>query len=187
MKKIFLVFFIFISFVNAQTDYEKALILIKNKHIQKAHKILLKEKKKGNLEAFYTLGQIYLSKNTIFYDKIEAYNHFVEAANKGNAKSQLIIGRFFLQGKIVKKDYKKAMYYFKEASKQKLYKANCYIAYMYANGLGVFPNFGRANVFAKDGYKKGYKLCKKVWKDFHLEKYPKDKSFKFGKYLKPVK
>ncbi len=186
MKKISLIFFIFLSFLNAQGDYQKALKLIKENHIIKAHNLLLKEKDKGNLDAFYTLGKIYLSKDTIFHDKIEAYNYFVEAANKNHAKSQLMIGRFFLRGKIVKKDYKKAMYYFKEASKQKLYKANCFIAYMYANGLGVFPNFGRANAFAKDGYKKGYKLCKKVWTTFHLEKYPKDEGFKFGEYLKPI-
>ena len=117
-----------------------------------------------------------------------AYNLFVDDANNNkNPNSQLMVGRFFLQGnKLIEKDYEKAMYYFTLASKQKLYEANCYIAYMYANGLGALTNFGRAHVFAKNEYKKGNKLCVKVWNDFNLSKYPQDKGFKFGDYLQPV-
>ena len=118
------------------------------------------------------------------YEK--AYNLFVDDANNGNAKSQFMLGKFFLQeNKLIKKDYEKALHYFKLSSKQKFYEANCYIAYMYANGFGVFPNFGRANAFAKKEYEKGNKLCIKVWNDFNLSKYPQDKGFKVGDYLKP--
>lgn len=187
MKKLSISAFLLISILNANSNYEKALNEIENKNIKKAYNLLQKEKEDGNLDAFYTLGKILLSKKTKFFNEIKAYNLFVEAANKNHAKSQVMIGRFFLQGKIVEKDYEKALYYFEEASKQKFYKANCYIAYMYARGLGVFPNFGRAHVFAKDEYKKGNKLCIKIWKDYNLSKYPKDKSFKFKSYIKPIK
>jgi len=176
------------SYSQSSEQLKEAISLINKKiNLDKAYNLLLQSSKAGNLNATYTLGKFYLSKITPYYDKINAYNTLLKAANANHSKSQLIIGKFFLQGKIVEKDYEKAMYYFKEASKQKLYDANCYIAYMYATGKGVFPNFGRAAVFAKDEYKKGNKLCKKIWKDYNLDKYPQDKSWKIGDYLKPVK
>ncbi|WP_122893248.1 tetratricopeptide repeat protein [Arcobacter peruensis] len=139
------------------------------------------------LEEKYKLAKKYSSKKSKNYDIKKAYNILVDNVNKNHAKSQLLIGRFFLIGAAVEKDYEKALYYFKEASKQKEYNANCYIAYMYASGKGVFPNFGRANVFAKSEYERGNKVCKKVWKDYNLGKYPKDKGWNIGDYNKPVK
>ena len=141
----------------------------------------------NDLEKNYKLAKIYSSKSTKPYDIKKAYNLLVDNVNKNHAKSQVLIGKFFLIGAAVDKDYEKALYYFKEASKQKEYNANCYIAYMYASGKGVFPNFGRAHVFAKDEYKKGNKICKKVWKDYNLGKYPKDKGWNIGNYNKPIK
>lgn len=187
MKKTVVALSILSNLLFATTNYyDEALKYIKNKDIDKAYTLLLLSKENKNLDAYYTLGKIYLSKKTKYYDKIKAYNSFVYAANKGHAKSQLIAGRLFLQGITTPKDYDKALYYFKEASKQKEYKANCYISYMYASGKGAFPNFGRAHIFAKKQYEKGDKLCKKVWRDYNLAKYPKDKGWQIGDYNKPV-
>ncbi|MGM0518434.1 MAG: tetratricopeptide repeat protein, partial [Campylobacterota bacterium] len=157
------------------------------KDIDKGYTLLLLAIENDNLKAYYTLGKIYLSKTTKYHDETKAYNHFVYSANKGYAKSQNMLGKLFLFGITTEVDFKKALHYFKKASKQKYYDANCFIAYMYASGKGVFPNFGRAHVFAKDEYKKGNKLCKRVWRDYNLGKYPKDEGFKVGDYLKPVK
>ena len=135
----------------------------------------------------YQLAKDYSSKKSKEYDIKKAYNLLVDNVNENHAKSQILIARFFLIGLAVEKDYEKALYYFKEASKQKEYTANCYIAYMYASGKGVFPNFGRAHVFAKSEYEHGNKICKKVWKDYNLGKYPEDKGWNIGKYNKPLK
>ena len=140
-----------------------------------------------NQDIKYELAKEYSSKKSKDYDLKKAYNLLVDNVNENHAKSQLLIGRFFLIGLAVDKDYEKALYYFKEASKQKEYTANCYIAYMYASGKGVFPNFGRAHVFAKSEYERGNKVCKKVWKDYNLGKYPKDKGWNIGDYNKPIK
>jgi uncharacterized protein len=135
----------------------------------------------------YELAKEYSSKKNKDYDIKKAYNLLVDNVNENHAKSQLLIGRFFLIGLAVDKDYEKALYYFKEASKQKEYTANCYISYMYASGKGVFPNFGRAHIFAKSEYERGNRVCKKVWKDYNLGKYPKDKGWNIGDYNKPIK
>lgn len=187
MKSFLLIFFL-TSLCFANSSLQNALILINSKkNINQAYKILNDLSKKGNIKAQYNLAKLYLYPKTKYFNQTKAYNIFVKLANNNHSKSQIVIGRFFLQGKIVKKDYQKAMYYFKLASKQKEYNANCYIAYMYANGLGVYPNFGRANIFAKDEYIRGNKLCIKLWKRFNLEKYPVDNGFKIGHYLKPIK
>jgi len=141
----------------------------------------------NKIEKRYQLAKLYSSKKTKNYAIKKAYNLLVDNVNENHAKSQLLLGRFLLIGAAVDIDYEKALYYFKEASKQKEYDANCYIAYMYASGKGVFPNFGRAHIFAKSEYKKGNKICQKVWKDFNLGKYPKDKGWNIGDYNKPIK
>jgi TPR repeat protein len=158
-----------------------------NKDIPYAHKLLLKASSKGSIEATYNLAKLYSSKKTKYYDTIKSYNLLVDNVERNHAKSQTMIAKYFLFGIAVPKDYEKSLYYFKKASKQKEFNANCYIAYIYANAKGVYPNFGRAHVFAKDEYKKGNKVCKKVWKDYNLAKYPKDKGWKFGDYNEPIR
>ncbi|MDZ7820073.1 MAG: tetratricopeptide repeat protein [Aliarcobacter sp.] len=174
-----------------KANHELGLIYLKGdgiaKNLNQAVEYFQKASDLGNLESTYTLGKIYLSQQTQYYNPKKAYNTFVDAANENHGKSLLMIGRFLLMGEIVDKDYEKALHYFKLASKQKEYEANCYIAYMYAAGMGVFPNFGRANTFAKDQYKKGNKLCVKVWDDYNLGKYPKDNGWKIGDYNEPVR
>jgi TPR repeat protein len=171
--------------------HELGLIYLKGdgiaKNLNEAYNYFQKASDLGNLESTYLLGKIYLSQKTKYYNPKKAYNAFIDAANKDHAKSQLMIGRFLLMGEIVDKDYEKALYYFKLASKQKEYDSNCYIAYMYASGMGVFPNFGRAHNFAKNEFKKGNKLCAKVWNDYNLGKYPKDDGWKIGDYNEPIK
>ena len=56
-------------------------------------------------------------------------------------------------------------------------KASCSLAYMYANGMGVFPNFGKARELAQEGYDKKWTLCVKVYNDFNLHRYDKNRGF----------
>jgi len=146
-------------------------------------KYLEKGKKLNDNKSIYFLGKLYLRK-TPYYDKIEAYNNFVIAANTNYAPAQNIIGELFATGTIVQKDYKLAVKYFEKASKQGLMDANCNLSFMYASGKGVFVNFGRAHQFAKKGLAKN-KKCKKVWNEYKLDKYTEDKGWKFNFYTKP--
>lgn len=155
------------------------------KNITKAHDLLLKASKLGDDRSTYYLGKIYLSKKSKYYDLTDAYNYFVSSANNGYAPAQNMIGQFLVNGIVVEKDYKMAVRYFERASKQGLIDAQCNLAFMYASGKGVFPNFGRAHQFALKGKKQGNKKCQKVWDDYNLAKYAKDKGWKFNFYTKP--
>lgn len=166
-----------------------AIIYSKNKpfkrNLTKTHDLLQKASQLNYHKATYYLGNLYLSKKSPYYDVKKAYNTFLIAANKNYAPAQNMIGQFLLVGTVVEKDYKLAVKYFEKASKQNYINAQCNLAFMYASGKGVFPNFGRANLFAKEGMKKGNKKCIKVWEEYNLEKYSEDKGWKFNFYTKP--
>lgn len=154
-------------------DYEKAL-----KYFNASYYL-------GNINGAYNLALFYMSKKTVYYDEKKALSIFLELARKGHAPSQNRVGMFLTAGVVLDVDYKKAVKWYEASSKQGYVNAQCNLAFMYASGQGVWQNMGRAHAFAKPGFKKGNKLCEKVWEDFSLEKYPEDKGFKFKFYNEP--
>ena len=139
----------------------------------------------GSINGTYNLALFYLSKKTKYHDTKKALSLFLELGRKGHAPSQNKVGMFLTAGIVLEKDYKQAVKWYEASSKQGYVDAQCNLAFMYASGDGVWQNMGRAHAFAKPGFKKGNKLCEKVWNDFNLEKYPEDKGFKFKFYNKP--
>ncbi len=139
----------------------------------------------GHIQGTYNLALFYLSKKTPYHDAQKALSYFLELARKGHAPSQNRVGMYLTAGIILEKNFKDAVKWYEASSKQGYINAQCNLAFMYASGKGVWQNMGRAHAFAKPGYKKGYILCKKVWEDFDLEKYPEDKGFKFKFYNEP--
>jgi len=172
-----------------ESIFRLAMIYSSGKNIKrslsKSKKLLEKGSKLDHHKSTYYLGKLYLSKKSPYYDLTQAFNTFAKASNKNYAPAQNMIGQFFANGVIVETDYKQAVMLFEKASRQGLIEAQYNLAFMYASGKGVFPNFGRAHQFAKKGYQEGNKKCKKVWKDFNLSKYAKDKGWKFNFYTKP--
>ncbi len=172
-----------------QSMFRLAMIYSSGKNIKrslsKSKKLLERASKLNHHKSTYYLGKLFLSKKSPYYDLTQAFNTFVKASNENYAPAQNMIGQFFANGVIVETDYKQAVTLFEKASKQGLIDAQCNLAFMYASGKGVFPNFGRAHQFAKEGYLKGNKKCKKVWQDYNLAKYSKDKGWKFNFYTKP--
>lgn len=139
----------------------------------------------GNEKALYNLGILYSNQNFHHNNQKKAFDIFTTLSKKNHAPSINRIGMYYTLGVVVEKDYKLAVKYFEEASKLNDINAQCNLAVMYASGKGVFPNFGRAHVFAKTGYEQGNPICKQVWEDYNLAKYPEDKGFKFNFYNKP--
>jgi len=138
----------------------------------------------GDKKAKYNSAIIYANKKYKKHNYKKAYNLFLELAQEGYAKAQNNIGIFLLYGiGGIDKDYKMAVKWFEQAYFKHHYQpASCNLAIMFANGYGVFPNFGRARKLAQKGYDKKMPTCVKVYKEFKLYKYPKDKGFKIGYY-----
>ena len=137
----------------------------------------------GNKKAKYNMAVIYSQKKYKSHSYKKAYKIYLDLAQNSYAPAQNKVGMFMLHGLGVNKDYKMAVKWFEESYFKNNYKpAQCSLALMYASGKGVFPNFGRASELAHEGYKNKIPLCVKVYKDFNLRKYQKDKGFKYGFY-----
>lgn len=169
--------------------YKLAMIYAKGKvvrrNIKKTYELLEQGYNLGDNKATYSLAKLMLNKKTLYFDDIKAYNLLIDLSEKGFAPALNMLGKMLLRGIVVEKDYKLSVKYFERASKQNFTEAHCNLAYMYASGKGVFPNFGRAHTFAKEGMKKNHPLCKKVFKEYHLAKFPEDKGWKFNFYTNP--
>jgi TPR repeat protein len=139
----------------------------------------------GYIKATYNLGIFYSNKRTSKFNPKKAYKIFLELAKQGYAPAQNRVAMFHTFGFGVEVDYKKAIKWYEKSAKQGYINAQCGLAGMYAAGMGVFPNFGRANAFAKKGYKMKNPICVDVWNNYHLERYDQDKGFKFNFYNKP--
>jgi TPR repeat protein len=161
-----------------------------NKNIDLAFNYFKQASDYGNQKATYNMAIIYSQKKYKFHNYIKSYKIYLELAKNIydktkniHAKAQNKVGMAMLYGLGVDKDYKTAVKWFEESYFKNNYKpAACNLALMYASGKGVFPNFGRAQKLAIDGYNNKIPLCVKVYNDFKLHKYKKDKGFKFGFY-----
>lgn len=171
---------------NKKNEYfEAGKEYYKQKDYAQAYENFEKAAQFGNDKALYNLGILYANQSFHKYNPKKAYDIFDSLAKKNHAASLNRMGMYYSLGVVVEKDYKLAVEYFEKASKLKDITAQCNLALMYASGKGVFTNFGRAHVFAKNGYQEGNPICKKVWEDYNLGKYPEDKGFKFNFYNKP--
>lgn len=174
---------------NTEAIYELAMLYAKGKvvrrNIKKTHELLEQGYILGHKKATYSFAKLMLNKKTSYFNDIKAYNILVDLSEDGFAPALNMLGKMLLKGIVVEKDYKLSVKYFERASKQNFIEAHCNLAYMYASGKGVFPNFGRAHSFAKVGMKKKHPFCKKVYKEYHLAKFPEDKGWKFNFYTTP--
>lgn len=139
----------------------------------------------GYEKATYNLGILYANNRTPYHSYSKAYNLFISLAETGHAAAQNKVGMFLTLGLGGPVDFKEAVKWYEKSSKQGYITAQCNLASMYAAGMGVFTNFGRAHAFAKKGKEQRHSICMKVWKDYNLGKYTKDKGFKFKFYTQP--
>jgi uncharacterized protein len=150
-----------------------------DKNMKKAKQYFKIASEYGDIKSNYNLATIY--SNNKQYKK--AYPFFLKAARKNHPASQNKVGLFLLYGWGIKKDYNKALHWFERAYFKNHYlPAVCNLSYMFANGYGAMFNFGRAAKLARIGMKADLPRCKRVYNDYNLEKYSKDKGFKYGNY-----
>ena len=151
--------------------------------INKAMEYFEKASQYGHIKAKYNSAIIYGLKQYKFHSYNKAYKLFLDLAQNRYAKAQNKVGQYLLYGLGVEKDYKLAVKWFEQSYFNGGYKpASCNLTLMYASGKGVFVNLGRARELAQEGYDNKISSCVRVYKDFNLQKYDKDKGFKFGFY-----
>jgi len=147
------------------------------KDLEKAFNYFKQASKLGHQKAQYNLALLYARKDSSFHNYRLAYNIFLDLAKQSHAKAQYQVGNFLTYG-FVDKDYKLAVQWYEQALKNGSKLAGCSLAYMYTHGKGVFVNLGKARELAQDGYDSKIPLCMKVYKEFNLHKYDRDRGFK---------
>lgn len=136
-----------------------------------------------HIKAKYNMAIIYSQKRYKFHNFKKAFKLFNELAKEGHGKAQNKVGIFLTYGLGVDKDYSLAVKWFEHSYFESNYlPASCNLSFMFAEGKGVFPNFGRARKLAQEGYDKKLPMCVKVYEDYNLRIYTKDKGFKSGYY-----
>ena len=121
----------------------------------KARKYFEMAASRGNIEAMYLLGKMYLDGKGIDKDVAKADKLFLESADKGYHKSQYSLGLLYLEGKGVEEDYVKAKYWFEMASSQNNANAQYKLGTMYLEGKGVDEDMEKA----KELFKKAKARC----------------------------
>ena len=155
------------------------------RNYEKALKYLGMSSDLGYKKATYNLGILYANSKTKYHSYSKSFDIFSELGQNGHAGAQNRVGIFLRLGLGGPVDFKEAVKWFEMSSKQGYISAQCNLAAMYAEGMGVFVNFGRAHAFAKKGKELGNPICVRVWRNYNLWKYKKDKGFKFKFYTQP--
>lgn len=84
-----------------KVDYYKAIECYKNSI------------EKGNTDAFFDLGMIYMCK---LHDNTSAFNYFLQGAHMGDFDCQYYVGHFFEEGLSVQKNLDQSLYWYEIAS-----------------------------------------------------------------------
>lgn len=166
-----------------ESSFELGKIYYKKRDLTKAMRYFDIAALSGHKKAKYNKAIIYFQKRYKKHSYTKSFELFKELAAQGHPKAANKVGIHLTYGLGVDKDYKLAVKYFESSYFiGKYLPASCNLSLMYANGQGVFPNFGRARELAQEGVAKKLPMCLKVYKEFNLQKYDKDKGFKYGFY-----
>lgn len=92
---------------------------------------------KGDVQAQYSLGVMYVKGDGVSQDYAEAVTWFRKAAEKGNANAQSGLGSMYADGLGVTQSYAEAVKWYRKAAEQGLVFAQFRLAYLYAQGDGV--------------------------------------------------
>jgi TPR repeat protein len=100
--------------------------------------------RKGNCNAQFNLGALYLKGRGVAADASAAVGWFRKAAEQGQAMAQFNMGEAYRTGTAVDKDPEQAVRWYAMAADQGLAVAQHFLGVAYASGQGVPKDFGAA-------------------------------------------
>lgn len=106
-------------------------------HYSAAAEAFQKSADKGNPEAQFNLGLMYLNGQGVAQDYRQAFSLFTESAEQGNARAQVNLARMYAKGKGVVANYDKAIPWFTKAADQGYADAQYSLGVLYVSGIGT--------------------------------------------------
>lgn len=128
------------------------------KNLHKAFTLYLKAAEKGEVDAMFIVGGLYMQGQGVSVNPAEAFRWLYKAALNGRSskESQRILAQFFISGKNVPQNYKEALHWYKAAAENGDPEAQSELAFLYFSGKAVDRDFNEAfhwfNIAAKNGY-----------------------------------
>jgi len=101
---------------DAESQYNLATLYFKKQEFEKAKYWFEQSANKGDKDAQYQLGNLYLQGLGVQNNLKTAFYWYEKASNQEHAQSQHNLGLFYMQGEIVERDKDKALYWFKKAA-----------------------------------------------------------------------
>lgn len=99
---------------------------------------------KGNADAQFNLGLMFLNGEGVPQDYKQALNWFEQSASKGNVRAQVNIGRMYAKGKGMLSNHGIAASWFKKAADQGYADAQYSLGILYVTGTGVGRDYNKA-------------------------------------------
>ncbi len=128
------------------------------KNLHKAFTLYLKAARKGDVDAMFIVGGLYMQGQGTSVNQAEAFKWLYKAALNGRSskESQRILAQFFISGKNVPQNYKEALHWYKTAAENGDPEAQSELAFLYFSGKAVERNYDKAfywfGIAAKNGY-----------------------------------
>ncbi|MFZ6720722.1 tetratricopeptide repeat protein [Undibacterium sp. Ji49W] len=99
---------------------------------------------KGNADAQFNLGLMYLNGEGIEQDYKQAMSWFEQSASKDNVRAQVNLGRMYAKGKGIVSNHGIAASWFRKAADQGYADAQYSLGILYVTGTGVPRDFAKA-------------------------------------------
>ncbi len=106
-----------------------------------------RQSKFGDVEAKYSLGEMYYKGEGVVQNYRKAARWYSLAAKRGHAKAQYSLGVMYYKGEAFEQDYKKAAKWYRKAALQEVAWAAYNLGEMYDKGEGVLQDKITANMW----------------------------------------
>lgn len=130
--------------------------------LRKYHSLLSQSDAQGYIPAKYRLAQLYLSKDTPYYDGDKGLEMLKVAADAGYSEAQAHLASLILEGLGVEKDEGKAFSMFQEAARKGCTNAMRSLGFCYMYGQGVEKNRQEATDWFRQAAALGESDCEEL-------------------------
>lgn len=129
---------------NKNDDLNQGVALYEDEDYAGAAAAFTRAAEKGNADAQFNLGLMYLKGQGVPLDNAQALKWFRLSAEQGNPKAQVNLGRMYARAKAVAPSFTTAASWFRKAADQGYADGQYDLGVLYLSGVGVERNLSKA-------------------------------------------
>jgi hypothetical protein len=125
-------------------DLRQGVALYEEEDYVAAAAAFTKAAEKGNADAQFNLGLMYLKGQGVAQDNAQALKWFRQSAGQGNPKAQVNLGRMYARAKAVAPNFGLAASWYRKAADQGYADGQYDLGVLYLSGVGVERSYQKA-------------------------------------------